>query len=88
MANFFKEYQKQVKVDKLKLKKIYDWDNEVAGYKLGDYYLMKHYYWGNEYQWIINKTGESYYHNYEKGDYITVRSFKDGKAKLIALATE
>ena len=27
----------------MKLEKLYDNDGEVKGYKLGDYYLMKHY---------------------------------------------
>lgn len=31
------------------------WNGDVRGYKIGDYYLLKHYTWGNKYNWIISK---------------------------------
>ena len=42
-----------------------DDDGAVRGYKLGNHYLIKHYVWGNEYEWIINKDGKDYYFAYE-----------------------
>lgn len=80
----------------MKLEKLYHFgDNkEVKGYKFGEYYLMKHYGWGNSYSWIINKTGENFYTSnefsraYDNGEVITVGSFKQGKQKLIELASK
>lgn len=73
---------------KEKFEVIRDWDNEVAGYKLGEYYLMKHYIWNNEYEWIINKTGVSSYFSCEfrdeldAGNIELVSSCKIGKQIL------
>lgn len=44
---------------------IRDCDGVVDGYKLGEWYLMKYYYWNNSYSWIINKTGKTVYSYYE-----------------------
>ena len=66
---------------------------EVAGYELNGWYLMKKYYYGNSYNWIINKTGESHYFTsefmkaVESNEVIICESFKDGKAKLLELAS-
>lgn len=72
----------------MKFEKIYDWDGEVRGYKLGDFYLMKHYHWGNNYSWIINKTGDTFYFGYEwdkavrSGEVEMVLTCKQGKERL------
>lgn len=71
--------------------KLYDEDGIIAGYKLGDYYLMKHYTFGNNYVWIINRTGDNFYLNceicdlIENGKIILCENFKDGKQKLLKL---
>ena len=66
-------------------------ENQIEGYKLGQYYLMKHYEWGNNYGWIINKTGQSSYFetdfwgDVESGEIVIVSSCKEGKMMLIEL---
>ncbi len=73
---------------KEKFEVIRDYNNEVAGYKLGEYYLMKHAIWGNDYEWIINKTGQTFYFScewreeYEAGNIELVESCKVGKQIL------
>ncbi len=47
---------------KVKFEVLRDDDGEVRGYKLGNYYLVKHYIWNNTYEWIINTTGKDYYY--------------------------
>lgn len=37
----------------MKMITLRDWDNDVAGYRLGDYQLCKHYYYGNLYSWEL-----------------------------------
>lgn len=75
----------------MKIEKLYDYDGQIDGYKLGDYYLMKLYTWGNHYEWIINKTGENHYYTCEfdkkldNGEVILCDNFKQGKQKLIEL---
>lgn len=70
---------------------IRDDDGEVRGYKLGHHYLLKHYTWGNNYEWIINTTGKFFYYNWEfenawrNGEIELVNSCKAGKEKLIKL---
>lgn len=72
----------------IKFEVIRDCDGVVDGYKLGDWYLMKHYYWDNNYSWIINKTGKSVYSYYEwdmeyrNGNVEVVNSCKQGKEIL------
>lgn len=83
--------------DNMKLEKLYDNDGEVKGYKLGDYYLMKHYCSitnNSLYTWIINKDGSNFYFNsefdeaYNNGDIIIVENCKLGKQKLRELANK
>lgn len=76
------------KTQKINFIKIYDCDGDVRAYKLGEWYLVKKYTWGNEYCWIINKTGRSYTFNseyfeaYDKGEIEPVLNCKQGKARL------
>ena len=75
---------------KVKFEIIRDYvDGSVDGYKLGKWYLMKHYYWGNSYEWIINDTGQNYFYGYESisemPNTFLVHSCKEGKQKLIEL---
>lgn len=78
-------------MSKIKFEVIRDFDGNVDGYKLGDWYLMKHYYWDNEYSWIINQTGRGFYGHYEfhkaleSGEISIVGSCKEGKQRLIEL---
>lgn len=72
----------------IKFEIIRDCDGVVDGYKLGDWYLMKHYYWNNSYSWIINKTGKCMYtyceweKAYKNGEVEVVNSCKQGKEIL------
>lgn len=74
-----------------KLIKVYDCDGYLNGYKMGEYYLMKHYTWGNKFDWIINKTGDTHYYEGEFWDKVDLKevilceNFKDGKMKLMEL---
>lgn len=76
---------------KIKFEVIRDMDGDVRGYKLGNNYLMKHYYSlnNNDYEWIINKDGESCYLSCEisnaldNGEISFARSCKHGKEILI-----
>lgn len=71
---------------------IRDDDNEVRGYRLGNYYLMKYYTWMNNYNWIINKDGKYHYFDIDfsraidNGDIEIALSCKQGKQRLIELA--
>ena len=75
----------------IKFEVIRDYDGNVDGYKLGEWYLMKHYYWNNDYEWIINKTGKQHYTGYEfdkaqdNKEIEIVLSCKAGKQRLIEL---
>lgn len=64
---------------KIKFEIIRDSNNDVNGYKLGEWYLVKHYYWGNSYEWIINNTGETHYFNYEFS-----RAYSEGKIEIVS----
>lgn len=77
---------------KEKFEIIRDEEEMVIGYKFGKYYLMKHYYWSNMYNWIINKTGQGYHSIIEwdkakkNGEVELALSCKQGKERLIELA--
>ena len=70
----------------MKIEKIRDYDGEIMGYKLGSFYLMKIYTWGNSYSWCINSDGRFYYYQCEQPEYGWYSSCKEGKAKLHELA--
>ena len=78
----------------VKFEIIREFDGTVAGYKLGNHYLMKHYYWDNSYSWIINTTGNQYYTSYDfhkaydNKEIEIVLNCKEGKQRLIALNME
>lgn len=38
----------------MKKEKIYYTDGKLKGYKIGNYYLLKHYTWGNKYDWLVS----------------------------------
>lgn len=75
----------------IKFEIIRDYDKNVEGYKLGNYYLMKHYYWNNDYEWIINKDGTQHYpagvfdKMLDSGEIELALSCKEGKQRLIEL---
>ena len=67
-------------------------DDGVYGYKLGNWYLMKIYYWGNNYTWYVLSTPEIYLSTYEKSqmhhvsgdnDQGYVSNLKEGKQILL-----
>ena len=70
---------------------IRDDDGTVDGYRLGNHYLMKHYYWNNDYEWIINTTGRQAYFQTElskgldNGEIELAFSCKQGKQRLMEL---
>ena len=76
---------------KVKFEIIRDTDGIVDGYRLGNHYLMKHYYWMNDYEWIINTTGRNFYfqRDFDKavasGEIEFVLTCKQGKQRLIEL---
>ena len=76
---------RNVKVGKVnvRLNVLRDYDGDVRGYRLGDYYLMKHYTWGNSYEWIINDNGQTHYYTYEGDKFETMPSFKAGVEVLL-----
>lgn len=79
--------------EKIKIEKIYDTDGCIDGYKLGNWYLMKVYYWGysNDYYWVINNGDwiESGYENkYVHGKTIIPQNCKNGKELLKKLYLE
>ena len=73
---------------------IRDNENAVQGYKLGSHYLVKVYSWGNNYDWVINQTGQISYFEGEfsealaNGEVELVSSCKEGKERLVALAEQ
>lgn len=67
-------------------------DDGVSGYKLGNWYLMKLYYWANNYTWYVLNTPEIYLSDYEKrqmhhvsgdNDQGYVSNLKEGKQILL-----
>ena len=74
-----------------KFEVIRDVDGNVDGYKLGNWYLMKHYYWANDYEWIINKDGRQHYFTNEfhqlidNGEIELANSCAEGKQRLVTL---
>ena len=80
-------------MSKYKFEKIRDDDGEIRAYKLGNNTLVKHYYCGNNYEWLISRTGETYapWSNairrkcFENGTLETCGSCKQGKERLIEL---
>lgn len=77
---------------KIKFEIIRDWDGEIKGYKLGNNFLFKHYYYGNNYCWYISLKGDKQYCSqtefsraYTNGDIIAVSSCKRGKELLVKL---
>lgn len=79
-------------MSKYKFEKLRDSDGDIKGYKLGNNTLIKHYYWGNDYEWFVSREGREYA---GFGTEITKRlmtgaleiahSCKDGKQRLIDL---
>lgn len=78
-----------LKMMNIKFEVIRDFEGQVEGYKLGNWYLMKYYTWMNDYCWIINKDGRNYYFWSEfnkamdNGEVQYVSSCKKGKQILI-----
>lgn len=75
-----------------KIEKIESYCGET-GYKLGNYFLIKHYTWGNNYDWIISKEDKHFMSceiqkEVDLGNIIFVNSCKDGKNKLLELNSE
>lgn len=76
---------------RIKFEKIRDWDGEVKGYRLGKYYLLKHYTWNNYYCWGVTDTDEIPYSSvllrkFEEEHFLRwVNSCKQGKELLIKL---
>lgn len=73
----------------MKIKKIEDYCGEI-GYKLGNYFLIKHYTWGNSFDWIISKENKHYMSceiqkETDLGNVIFVDSCKEGKERLLEL---
>ncbi len=72
----------------MKFNKLYDDDNSVKGYECSGYYIMKYYTWMNNYSWIINKDGKSWYADCEfwklvnSGDVVLCLNLKDAKQKV------
>ena len=62
----------------------------VEGYNLGNYYLLKHYSWGNKYSWILSKKCTTYMNcefnkAFDNGEIKFVGSCKHGKELLMKL---
>lgn len=78
---------------KTKLETLRDFDGEIRGYKLGQYYLMKRYYYNNTFSWLVckedrNTWGFNLGDLINKGEVIPALTFKRGKALLIKLYNE
>lgn len=75
----------------MQIVKMRDDEGNITGYNLGDYYLLKMYSWGNDYEWVLSQEEEYpiYHHERQKkienGDLVFVDSFKEGMQKLIEL---
>ena len=69
---------------------------DVRGYSLGDYKLVKHYTWGNSYEWVIAKrdtrvatTHCECWRQFDNGDILEIaNSCKTGKERLADLYIE
>ena len=78
----------------MKFNKLYDDDYSVKGYECGGYYIMKHYTWANNYEWIINKDGKIHYYDCEfwklvdSGDVVLCLNLKDAKQKVEKLLND
>ena len=76
---------------KYRFEKIYDSEDDVRAYKLGRFYLIKHYYWNNNYEWLIQKDKEwlgfdsEISRGLENGTIEFGHSCKAGKERLIEL---
>lgn len=72
----------------MKFNKLYDDDYSVKGYECGGYYIMKHYTWMNNYEWIINKDGKNWYADCEfwklvdGDDVVLCLNLKDAKQRV------
>lgn len=72
----------------VKFEVIRDYADDIRGYKLGDWYLLKHYTWGNQYSWFISKECIMHMASYEWGKYYDtgrveyVLSCREGKQIL------
>lgn len=75
----------------VKFEKIRDYDDSVKGYRLGKYYLLKFYTWGNTYSWCVTDTADIPATDlnmlkFEKEHFVKwVFSCKEGKEMLCAL---
>ena len=87
VASRYEKYRAEKVGNKMKLEKIKVLPNET-GYKLGEWYLLKHYTWGNKYNWFIAKELYVAIMSCEIGKLLDenkiefVSSFKEGKQKL------
>ena len=72
----------------MKKEKLYTGDGEnLRGYKIGNYYLLKHYTWGNKYEWLVSIENNTYMEceimeALENKKCFFVDSFKDGLEKI------
>ena len=72
--------------------KIKDDDGDIRAYKIGDYYLAKHYSWNNYYDWVITKNLDyasgstiDFNRRLELGDIRFANSYKEGKEELLKI---
>lgn len=78
----------------LKCKTMRDSSGHIEGYRLGNHYLIKHYYDNNHYSWLINSDGRTYYYPTEitrgidNNEIEIAFSCKEGKLRLIQLYNE
>ena len=77
-------------MEKMKLKKLYDGDNDIRGYEFNNKYLLKHYAWGNYiFDWIIadkdyySITSCEFNKLLDNENVKFVDSFKEGKEILL-----
>lgn len=76
-------------MEKMNLKKLYDTDNDIRGYEFNNKYLLKHYTWKNQFNWII--ADKDYYSIMscefnkllDNGNVKLVDNFKEGKEILL-----
>ena len=74
-----------------KFEKIHDSEGDVRAYKLGSNYLIKHYYFNNNYEWLISRGCEwlgfdsEILRKLETGEIEIAFSCKQGKERLIGL---
>ncbi len=71
------------------MKKLLDTDNKVRGYEHNGKYLLKHYTWGNKFDWIISNKDFIKIMSceitdlFDNGTIKFVDSFKQGKEELL-----